>query len=177
MYFVMTDGEILGQKDGPGHLMVGFVGFGERSVFFVRPGEAELHGYFSWLSASQRESPSSSLLSVRQRHCIHNDGNCPIFPVFTAPVIFPNWWLWYTLNQDQPSAPQPGPSARTFLFLSVLFHKGHELVWSTVTGEWVLRPLSRPCVGSRVESFFLLPAPQSAGRHRINSDIEIIRRW
>lgn len=48
MYFVMTDGEILAQKDGPGHLMVGFVGFGERSVFFERPAEAELHGYFSW---------------------------------------------------------------------------------------------------------------------------------
>lgn len=49
MYSVMTDGEILGQKDGHGHLMVDFVGFGERSGFFRRPGEAELHGCFSWL--------------------------------------------------------------------------------------------------------------------------------
>lgn len=48
-YFVTLAGEILGQKDGHGHLTVGFVGFGERSVFIQRPGEAALPGCFSWL--------------------------------------------------------------------------------------------------------------------------------
>lgn len=173
--------------------------WGKVSVFFSS-GQVEqsstviFHGreLHSVNRATHLRSPSTSAIAYTIRAALFGaPGNCPIFPVFTAPVIFTKWWLWYTLVQDRPSAPQPGlcaPSARAFLFLSVVFHKGHELAWSPVMGERALRrtegpqiwkgsrPRSRSCVGSRLQSFFLLPARQSAGRHGINSDTKI-SRW
>lgn len=140
-------------------ILVGFGVFRKRSVFFLffflTSRWCRAPQLFSWLWGSQRAWCSLSCSSVHQLHWLHTQyepsylggsANFPVFHVFAAPVIFAKrWlvWLWYTLIHDQTywtfhSSGLCAPCARLFVFLFVLFHKGHELVWSTVMAERAL---------------------------------------
>lgn len=183
------------------HIMVRFGVFRKRSVFFFffsfeLPGDAELHSYFCGCEVhSMHDAAYLWPLSISFIDCIHNTccliwGVCelPHLPCFCCTCHLYKMMTCMTLIYSHPWSDilnrQLGlcaPCARLFVFLCVLFHKGHELVWSTLMAERALcsgwRAIDlRPCflscswVELWAQHTFLLPARWSAGRHRISSD-------
>lgn len=184
------------------YMLVGFGVFRKRSVFFIffiffNFQVMQSSSYFLGCEVhSVRDAAYLAPPSISFIDCIHNTcclvwGGLRISPssMFSLHLsslqnddLYDFDILSSMIRHTEPS--QSGlcaPCVGLFVFLFVLFHKGHELVWSPVMAE---RPLChgwratdlKPCflscswVELGVQYNFLLPACWRAGRHRINSD-------